>query len=88
MFEIKVLTFALRPERSGDSHLLQVVATMAPKMKKPSMGMTIYFDQYNPNSEKGTDVRASLANLDYSPLKRVSGRVFAMAMLISMGGLV
>lgn len=61
---------------------------MAPKLKKPSMGMTIYFDKYNPNSEKATDVRGSLANLDYSPLKRVTGPVFAMAMLVSMGGLV
>lgn len=62
--------------------------TMAPKMKKPSLGgMTVYFDKYNPNSEKGTDVRHSLAGLDYSPLKRVTGRTFAMAMLVSMGGL-
>lgn len=62
-------------------------------MKKPTMkkaglgGMTIYFDQYDPNSEKGTDVRHSLAGLDYSPLKRVTRMSFAMAMLVSMGGL-
>lgn len=49
--------------------------------------MTVYFDQYNPNSEKGTDVRRSLAELDYSPLPLVTGRSFAMAMLVSMGGL-
>lgn len=61
---------------------------MAPKMKKPSFGgMTVHFDQYNPNSEQGTDVRKSLADLDYSPLPRVTGRIFAMAMLVSMGGL-
>lgn len=60
----------------------------SPNMKKPSGGMTIYFDQYNPNSEKGTDVRRSLANLDYSPLKRVTGQSFAMALLVSMGGLI
>jgi len=58
-----------------------------PGMKKSSGGMTVNFDKYNPNSEKGTDVRGSLAGLDYSPLKRVSGRSFAMAMLVSMGGL-
>ncbi len=59
-----------------------------PIMKKPGMGgMTIYFDQYNPNSEKGTDVRRSLADLDYSPLPRITGNTFAMAMLVSMGGL-
>lgn len=50
--------------------------------------MTVYFDQYNPNSEKGTDVRRSLAELDYSPLPLVTGRSFAMAMLVSMGGLI
>lgn len=59
----------------------------SPKVKKPSGGMTIYFDQYNPNSEKGTDVRQSLADLDYSPLKRITGQSFAMALLVSMGGL-
>ncbi|KAK6372948.1 hexose transporter hxt5 [Lithohypha guttulata] len=58
-------------------------------MKKPGMpGMTIYFDQYNPNDEKGTDVRRSLADLDYSPLKRLTGQSIAMAMLVSMGGLI
>lgn len=50
-------------------------------------GMTVHFDQYNPNSEKGTDVRGSLAGLDYSPLKRVTGRSLAMGLLVSMGGL-
>lgn len=50
-------------------------------------GMTVYFDQYNPNSEKGTDVRKSLADLDYSPLPRITGRTLSMAMLVSMGGL-
>lgn len=62
---------------------------MAPKMKKPGFGggMTVHFDQYNPNSEKGTDVRQSLASLDYSPLPRITGRTFSMAMLVSMGGL-
>lgn len=61
---------------------------MAPKMKKPGMpGMTIYFDQYNPNHEKGTDIRRSLGDLDYSPLPRLTGRSLSMAMLVSMGGL-
>jgi MFS transporter, SP family, sugar:H+ symporter len=47
----------------------------------------VHFDKYNPVSEKGTDVRHSLAHLDYSPLSRVSGRSFSMGVLISMGGL-
>jgi MFS transporter, SP family, sugar:H+ symporter len=53
-----------------------------------SMSSHVHFDQYNPGSEKGTDVRHSLAHLDYSPLKRVTGRSLAMGVLISMGGLI
>jgi MFS transporter, SP family, sugar:H+ symporter len=54
-----------------------------------SMGLStkVYFDKYDPNSEKATDVRRSLAGLDYSPLPRVTGRSFCMGALISMGGL-
>lgn len=51
-------------------------------------GMTIHFDKYNPNSEKATDIRRSLTGLDYSPLKRLTGRSLAMGMLVSMGGLI
>ena len=57
-------------------------------MKGLSMSTHVLFDQYNPDSEKGTDVRHSLAHLDYSPLKRVGGRSLAMGVLISMGGLI
>jgi hypothetical protein len=57
--------------------------TMAPK----TSFMTVHFDQYNPNSEKGTDTRASLASLDYSPLPRLTWRSFLMGLLVSMGGL-
>ncbi|ETN43139.1 uncharacterized protein HMPREF1541_02297 [Cyphellophora europaea CBS 101466] len=57
-------------------------------MKGLSMSTHVLFDQYNPDSEKGTDVRHSLAHLDYSPLKRVTGRSLAMGVLISMGGLI
>ena len=56
-------------------------------MKGLSMSTYVHFDQYNPHDEKGTDVRQSLAHLDYSPLKRVTGRSFSMGVLISMGGL-
>ena len=49
--------------------------------------MTVRFDEYNPNSEKGTDVRQSLAALDYSPLPRLTWRSFSMGVLVSMGGL-
>ncbi|KAK4906519.1 hexose transporter hxt5 [Elasticomyces elasticus] len=51
-------------------------------------GMTIYFDRFNPNSEQGTDVRRSMSDLDYSPLKRITGRSLAMGLLVSMGGLI
>ncbi len=51
------------------------------------MSSKVYFDQYNPNDEKGTDTRQSLAHLDYSPLPRVTGRSFSMGVLVSMGGL-
>ena len=46
----------------------------------------VYYEQYNPNSEKGTDVRQSLAGLDYSPLRRVTLPSLYMGLLISMGG--
>ncbi|KXH32313.1 hypothetical protein CSIM01_05735 [Colletotrichum simmondsii] len=49
---------------------------------------TIEFDKYNPSSEKASDARQDLAHLDYSPLKRISGRSWAMGILISMGGMV
>ena len=52
-----------------------------------SMSMKVYFDKYNPSSEKGNDVRHSLAGLDYSPLPRVTARSLAMGCLVSMGGL-
>ena len=49
--------------------------------------MTVHFDQYDPNSGKGSDVRKSLAGLDYSPLPRITGRSFSMGVLVSMGGM-
>ena len=46
----------------------------------------VHYDRYNPNSEAGTDVRKSLGDLDYSPLRRVTWHSFNMGILISMGG--
>ncbi|KAK4940925.1 hexose transporter hxt5 [Elasticomyces elasticus] len=57
-------------------------------MAPQTSAMRVHFDQYNPNSEKGTDTRASLAALDYSPLPRVTWRSFVMGVLVSMGGLI
>jgi SP family sugar:H+ symporter-like MFS transporter len=51
--------------------------------------LTITFDEHNPASEKRRDGnRQSLAGLDYSPLKRVTGRSFVLCVLVSMGGLI
>ena len=57
-------------------------------LKLHNMGMTVYFDEHDPNSEKRREgQRASLAGLDYSPLPRVSKMSFMMGVLVSMGGL-
>ncbi|KAM4055744.1 major facilitator superfamily protein [Hirsutella rhossiliensis] len=52
--------------------------------------MTIRFDEHDPSSDKRRpeNVRASLAGLDYSPLPRLTGHSLAVAMLVSMGGLI
>lgn len=47
----------------------------------------VHFDEQNPNSEKGTHGRQSLAGLDYSPLPRITGRSLILAMFVSMGGI-
>lgn len=46
----------------------------------------VSYDAYDPNSGTGTDVRKSLAGLDYTPLRRVTWASFNMGILISMGG--
>ncbi|KFH42250.1 Hexose transporter-like protein [Hapsidospora chrysogenum ATCC 11550] len=58
-------------------------------LKLHNMGMTVYFDEHDPNSEKRREgQRASLAGLDYSPLPRVTKMSFMMGVLVSMGGLI
>jgi MFS transporter, SP family, sugar:H+ symporter len=59
-----------------------------PKINRDTFSFSthVHYDKYNPNSEAGTDVRHSLAGLDYSPLRRVTWRSFNMGVLISMGG--
>lgn len=49
--------------------------------------MTITFDHVNPNLSEDKDRRQSLAGLDYSPLRRITGRMLALGALVSMGGL-
>ncbi|ROV91207.1 hypothetical protein VMCG_09373 [Cytospora schulzeri] len=53
-----------------------------------SLNGKVNFDHVNPNSDASTDARRELAHLDYSPLKRVTGRSFVMGLLVSMGGLI
>lgn len=48
---------------------------------------TVHFDQHNPSLEKSKDARHDSNNLDYSPLRRVTGRSFLLAVFVSMGGL-
>ena len=64
-----------------------------PKQRKLKMnlhipGNHVYYDQYNFNIETATDVRKSLADLDYSPLRRLTWASFNMGVLISMGGFI
>ncbi|KAL6411657.1 hexose transporter [Ilyonectria robusta] len=73
------------------SHLSNLVSQAFNQINSRLLNMgfnTVYFDKYNPSSEKSTNARQELAHLDYSPLKRVSGRSWAMGILISMGGMV
>lgn len=48
----------------------------------------VNFDYADPNSEASIDARKELAHLDYSPVKRITGRTFFMGMLVSMGGFI
>lgn len=61
-----------------------------PTLTRESLGLTTWvkYDKYNPHSENSTDARKSLANLDYSPLRRVTWASFWMGLLISMGGFI
>jgi len=61
-----------------------------PELTRESLGLTNYvnYDRYNPHSANSTDGRKSLANLDYSPLRRVTWASFWMGILISMGGFI
>ncbi|KAJ3541164.1 hypothetical protein NM208_g4742 [Fusarium decemcellulare] len=53
------------------------------------LSLTVHFDDQNPNSEKGKQAgaRRSLAGLDYSPLRRITGTSLVVALFVSMGGL-
>ncbi|KAJ4418214.1 hexose transporter hxt5 [Gnomoniopsis sp. IMI 355080] len=53
-----------------------------------SLNSSVNFDYANPNSTASTDSRKDLAHLDYSPVKRITGRTFFMGTLVSMGGFI
>ncbi|EXJ64253.1 MFS transporter, SP family, sugar:H+ symporter [Cladophialophora yegresii CBS 114405] len=61
-----------------------------PELTRESLGLTnwVKYDKYNPHAEGATDARKSLANLDYSPLRRVTMASFLMGVAISMGGFI
>lgn len=61
-----------------------------PELTRESLGLTNYvkYDKYNPRSSGATDARKSLADLDYSPLRRVTWASLWMGILISMGGFI
>ena len=57
---------------------------------RESLGLTTHVDyaKFNPNHDASDRARKSLANLDYSPLRRVTLPSFYMGVLISMGGFI
>lgn len=59
-----------------------------PRFNKKSLGFSsyVYYDQFNPGNVASTHGRNSLVDLDYSPLKRITGASFLMALMVSMGG--
>lgn len=64
-----------------------------PKFQVPtreSVGLTTHvnYSKYNPNHDGSDQARKSLADLDYSPLRRLTLQSFYMAVLISMGGFI
>ncbi len=61
-----------------------------PELTRESLGLTnwVKYDKYNPNAEGSTQAIKSLANLDYSPLRRVTLPAFLMGIAISMGGFI
>ena len=62
----------------------------APHLNRQSLGLTTHVDytKYNPNADVSTDGRKSLADLDYSPLRRVTWASFNMCIMVSMGGFI
>ena len=62
----------------------------APKLNRQSLGVTTHVDysRYNPGNVDSTHGRKSLADLDYSPLRRVTWASFNMGILVSMGGFI
>ena len=57
-----------------------------PKLYAPQL--EVDYARYNPNRDEATHGRKSLADLDYSPLTRVTWASFYMGVLVSMGGFI
>ncbi|EME41553.1 hypothetical protein DOTSEDRAFT_64847 [Dothistroma septosporum NZE10] len=70
---------------SGFSNALGCLRTSG-LQKRVGLTTTVHYDAFDPTSTQSTHGRKSLTNLDYSPLKRITGASLYMAMLVSMGG--
>ena len=62
----------------------------APDLSRQGLGLSnhVNYAKYNPTAEESTHGRKSLADLDYSPLRRVTWASFNMAIMVSMGGFI
>ncbi|KAI5356923.1 Putative major facilitator, sugar transporter, major facilitator superfamily [Septoria linicola] len=61
-----------------------------PQFNKNALNFSSYvhYDHFNPGNVDATHGRQSLSTLDYSPLRRITGASFFMAILVSMGGFI
>jgi hypothetical protein len=78
------------PPQSEKTSKFSLPHLHAPKLNKQSLGLSTHVDyaKFNPNSDQSTHGRKSLADLDYSPLRRVTWASFNMGVLVSMGGFI
>ena len=62
----------------------------APQLNRQSLGLTTTVDygRYDPSQDASTHGRKSLADLDYSPLRRITWASFFKGVLVSMGGFI
>jgi SP family sugar:H+ symporter-like MFS transporter len=55
--------------------------------RKLHLSTRVYYDSVDPRTAAGRDGgRQSLADLDYSPLRRITFPSYVMGLMVSMGG--